>query len=210
MKKVPTKSSKLWLAVLLGAVVVAGILFVKSRMQASTIALIAEQGTPAGSCTSNVASFTTTGACGNGLVVRADYECSVEGKKGYEGGDGKSCIDPSVAYQHAKQFCGQTCVATTSVPRPSTTPTAIPTSLPTPKPPSPVPSAVASSPAKPSVSPIPSGCRLEQVKCVKAPCNPNPVLVCATPTATAKPMPTPRPDRCFRVFSRSFCWPSFR
>lgn len=64
---------------------------------------------------------------------------------------------------------------------------------------------------KPTVtkSPLPVGCRLEQVKCVKAPCEP--VMTCATPTPTPSPIAvTPRLEACYRFFGRYFCFPTFR
>jgi hypothetical protein len=128
---------KNWTVGLVVAGILLGIaLYVKSLIQPSTIALIGNE-KDVNSCTSNIASFITTGGCGNGFVARADYVCTESGKKGYEGGAGK-CIDPMVAYEHAKQYCGQTCVVSTSIPRPSgsTYPSSTPvsTTYPTPKP----------------------------------------------------------------------------
>jgi hypothetical protein len=65
---------------------------------------------------------------------------------------------------------------------------------------------------KPSPSPIPSGCYYQQVKCVRAPCNP--ILVCApapSPRIIRTPRPTPTPiPRCRKVFGRVVCWPNYR
>lgn len=58
-----------------------------------------------------------------------------------------------------------------------------------------------------TTSPIPVGCRLEQIKCVKAPCEP--VMTC-TSTSPSPVVVTPEVGRCFRILGRSFCLPTFR
>lgn len=122
MKKTKQSLNRFWILTTLVVLVGVGIfMFIRNSMQSATVAMIAEN--PSSTCTSNLASFTTTGSCGNGLVSRADYVCTESGKKGYEG-DGKTCVDPLVAYSHAKSYCGQTCPATSA--RPSVNPTPTP------------------------------------------------------------------------------------
>lgn len=142
MKKTIKKSTnKFIIFLVIAAVIAGGIWFLKSRMQTAQVALIDNGGVSAAVCTSNIASFTTSGSCGAEMVERVDYVCTTEGKKGYEGGNG-NCVNAITAYEHAKTFCGQTCVA------PTPTSTTIPSnsSRPTPQ----------SSPKPPQVSSVPN------------------------------------------------------
>ncbi len=109
MKKTIKKSTnKFVIFLVIAALIAGGIWFLKSRMQTAQVALIDNGGVSAAVCTSNIASFTTSGSCGAEMVERVDYVCTTEGKKGYEGGNG-NCVNAITAYEHAKTFCGQTC-----------------------------------------------------------------------------------------------------
>lgn len=106
-KSLKKPTSKIGLFILATVVIIGAIFYFKSRMQTAQVALI-DSGVSAPSCTSNIASFTSTGSCGGEMVERVDYVCTTDGKKGYEGGTG-NCVSAITAYEHAKTFCGQTC-----------------------------------------------------------------------------------------------------
>jgi hypothetical protein len=63
-----------------------------------------------------------------------------------------------------------------------------------------------------TTKPLPVGCRLEQPKCVKAPCEP--IMTCVSASATPTPTPIavklPPVKSCFRFFGRYLCMPTFR
>lgn len=159
MKKTLKKpTSKIGILVLAVALVIGAIFYFKSQMQTAQVALI-DSGVSAPSCTSNIASFTTTGSCGGEMVERVDYVCTTDGKKGYEGGTG-SCVSAVTAYDHAKTFCGQTCTA----PTPSNPPTPSDSSRPTPQS-SPKPPQVSAVPTT-SSAPTPRACSNEAGQCV--------------------------------------------
>jgi|GEM_PF-6663994 len=96
---------------------------IRSQIRSPKIAQIDGGPVLVNQCVSNISSFVASGACGNGKVERVDYVCYSPDKKGYEG-DPKNCVDLQVAYQHASQFCGVSCIT------PPATPTPTPTSSP--------------------------------------------------------------------------------
>lgn len=172
MKKLIVKrqSSKLgWLVLFAVIILFASVFAYKALVRPADIALVAE---PTPTCTSGISSFSTTGSCGaKGLFVeRVDYTCQEPGRVGYEGGSG-SCIDPLVAFEHARAFCGESCVAPTESvsPRPSCVPLPIP--CPT------------GAQCKPSV-PLASG----RVYCPQTTTGPRPST---TPMPSTPPTPTP-------------------
>ena len=130
-------------------------MLIKSKItESSAIAMIVESNN---SCVTNVTSFTTSGQCGEGKVQRAEYVCLEPGKTGYE-----DCIDPFVAFEHAKSYCGQTCTPiSTERPRQSCIPS---------------PSC---SPGRP--------CPVDDITQGTVICEPGPL---ATPTPTIRPRPT--------------------
>ena len=159
MKKPIKKSSKKFLILLAIIALIGGaVWYFKSQMQSAQVALIDNGGVSAAVCTSNIASFTTTGSCGGEMVERVDYTCTTDGKKGYEGGNG-NCVSAITAYDHAKTFCGQTCQTPAPTPLtcscppgamckldPRCNPTPTPSTRPTPE-----------STSRPPMTPVPSG-----------------------------------------------------
>jgi hypothetical protein len=211
MKK--NKKSLLKPLLIAGVILLAGYLVVRGMMKTAQVAEISG-GNIGGSCTSLLNTFDVSSACSADGFKTYTYSCKNNESKVNVISNG-SCTSFSDAYAQASKACGSICTTPASAtPRPSSTPT--------PPPPYPSPSA-ASSPTttaipvptattKATPSPIPSGCRMEQVKCIKAPCNP--VMVCTTPTPTAVPKPspivTPTKNRCFKLWNRTICMPTFR
>jgi hypothetical protein len=209
MKK--TKKTLVKSLVIIGVLLLASYLVVRGMMKTAQVAEISG-GDIGEACTSLLSTFDMSTACSTAGFKMYTYTCKNNESSVNVISNG-SCIGFSEAYAQASKACGSICIVSSS-------PTARPSSAPTPPPPYPSPS-VASSPtatatavptatAKATPSPIPSGCRMEQVKCIKAPCNP--VMVCATPTPTPKPTPiVTRPtNRCFKFWNRTICMPTFR
>lgn len=190
MKKTSQKS-KIGLIICILAVSVGVFGLIKSNRSLPTVALVDNDKsitTSMQSCVSNITSFSATGACGSNMVKHIDYSCA-NGQTGYE--EKSECIDPQIAFAKAQIHCGQVCPTST----PSVIATAQPTSTvrPTATPPasqSPSHAPEKSPITKPLETPIPSGCYLQKIQCVKAPCDS--VLICATsmPTPTVEVRPT--------------------
>jgi hypothetical protein len=207
-----TKKSLLKPLLIAGALLLGSYLLVRSSMKSAQVAEISG-GNIGASCTSLLNTFDMAGACSADGFKTYTYSCKTNPSAVTTISNG-SCVSFSEAYAQADKACGSICsMPSSATPRPSATPTAPPYPSPT-LVPSPIASATAIPTPTPKVtpSPIPSGCRMEQVKCIKAPCNP--VMVCTTPTPTAIPKPSPvvtRPtNRCFKLWNRTVCLPTFR
>jgi hypothetical protein len=206
------KKSLLKPLVIAGVILLMGYAVVRGMMKSAQVAEISG-GNIGGSCTSLLNTFDMAGACSADGFKTYTYTCKTNPSAVTTLSNG-SCISFSQAYAQAEKACGSLCaVPSSATPRPSTTPTPPPYPSPTVVS-SPVATATAvpTSTPKATPSPIPSGCRMEQVKCLKAPCNP--VMVCTTPTPTAIPKPSPvvtgPANRCYKFWNRTICIPTFR
>ena len=126
MKKILAKKLNYKVGVLILILLGLGAWLIRSTMVSPQVALISNGGDERATCVSNIATFTATTSCGDGMVNRVDYVCTESGKKGYEGGNTGDCIDPALVYQHAIAYCGQTCTTQTATPQPSCVPNPCP------------------------------------------------------------------------------------